>query len=293
MIIYTDTEMSWFADSLAEAALDNQIQISTTLLDEMSLDDMIEIQQSFGIYSMDTLLVGIFSPKNVAIDLINDLFPALHVPLNFSGYSLITVQEIPPQILDEFLMLDYSLVINGLNEISSTLTKNQSYQLTTQSGTNLTFTLDSDIEVFPFHPNYSTRHVLFPCTEAVATIKRDSMNGTLIVDVTVGAYREEGIIVDPFGKIKTPLKLEFSNGKISNVDDDHQYGERLTELFGSWAMDDLLAVKIGFGLGPDIVSIGDIIVDKQIKDTFNIGINNRTLEFVALNPLIKPISNNN
>ncbi len=291
-VIYTDTNRYWLAKGLSDAGKANDWKIYISLLDEVNEDDITEIQQSFALLTESTLLVGIFSENNKSINLINQIFNPLYSPYGFLGFSLITLQRFPDQNFVDFLLHDFNQTFNLYEKYASFIRENNKISITSSQGTIIDCILKSELTIFPLKVDLdiNNRHVIFPATEIIAELIPESVNGKIIIDLTIGEYFDDDELIDPFGLVGKPIKLLIEAGKITKVSENDQLSTRLNNQIKSLDNLDKSITKLGIGIGPIIRNSGFIQVDKLIGRTCNFGISDRKIEFVIAQPKIEPFS---
>ncbi|MHA2253788.1 MAG: hypothetical protein ACXAD7_25745 [Candidatus Kariarchaeaceae archaeon] len=288
VVIYTDIYRYWFAKGLADLSMMNGWKTSITLLDDLDEEDAMDIQQSFALLAESTLLAGIFSENNPAIDVINQFFPPLQSPVGFLGYSLVTIQEFPNQFFVDFLSLNYDELIDAYESYSRIIKPGFKILITNPSGTKLECTINSSLAKFPFSlgGDKESRHILFPATELIADVVSTSAQGLISVDFSIGAYIDIDELIDPFGVVTSVILLEIQDGVITKIIGDGLIADRLKSQLSEMDKTEKMITKLGIGIGARLQPTGFIYVDKLIGDSCNFGITDRKIEFVISKPSI-------
>lgn len=280
LIIYSDSDSYWLAKGLADAAKIKKWKVSVSLLDEISNEELIEISQSLPLVPHTTLFASIISNKNKFIDEINQIFPPLQAPNGFTGSSLVSLQHFPNQYFSHFLVNDYKKSQQITADLQAEISENSKISLISESGTDLSFTTASNLASYPFYIKNEKNHVLFPSTEIICQIDPLSIQGTLVVDISISEYIESGELIDPLGAIVEPIRLIFEHGEIMKIESQDYLADRLAIILAELMKDEVKITKFGIGVGPEIKPSGFVEVDKMIRNHCSFGLKENQLEFV-------------
>lgn len=276
VLVYTDQDQFWLLQGFYDVFKQNNIPISTQFLDELSNEDGYDIQTSFEAISETTLIMAIFSSSNPSLSKINSVFPPLRQFVNYSGYSIVTIQEFQRQYFTDFLDMDFTTALDKKNRYCSEFGSNHNYQLVSQD-LELQFELESKFFAFPFHTSIQ-RHVLFPATELIAEINPKTLNGKFTANGTIGPFYSGEHLQDPFGRIRTPITFTLDEGIIVDIQGKDRLVSRLNNIIE--LIENPEFTKIGMGIGPTIDLTGNIAVDKMINNTYNLSLGNRQLDIL-------------
>lgn len=254
-LIYTDAGRYWFAEGLLTVAENMGWKSQMTFLDELDEESLIEIKQSFAILPSDTLLLGMFSEYNPNLNEINLLFNPFTSPENFQGYSLLVQPSFPAQYLPDFLDMDIDHVNHRHDTINEIL--DSGLVVIDSSDYQLHIELASDAINYPFQSTLDNRHVLFPSTELLVQV--ESITGDISLNRTIGSFSENQELVDPMGRIKEPVTLEFSSLTEIESTGGGLLGRRLSKYLSRYKPSFNV---LSFGLGPYLPATGFIEVDR-------------------------------
>lgn len=271
LIVYTDKDQFWLADPLLDLGEQMGLHPKVSLIEELSEEEIIEIRQSFSLLSTQTLLVGIFSDRNPNIEGINQIFHPFNSPLGYSGYSILTQFQFPISYFYHFMNQSIGDMRDREEESKNILL--QKY-ITGESkrGSYMELVVDNFV-TYPY--NFSNnRHVLFPSGEIVAEV--ESIDGTIVVDRTIGPYFSRGELLDPFGR-SDGIELLIEDSHIVEIKGNDPLINRLEQI------DDISEIKINtisFGIYDYLRDTGLLDVDRLSSKTCTLS---NPSEFLELN----------
>lgn len=285
ILIYTDDNRYWLAESLAVAAKNLNWELHVSSFQDLEDDDIADLSQSIALLSPDTLLVSIISSNNKNIDILNEIFNPLVPPIGYSGFSLILDTEVPDQFLAEFLELDYEHVIarifkfmkSDINKLSIGSPKSEN---------SMELQLDSNFIHLPFIVNLEkkAKHIFFPSTIIAARIKKESMNGVLELNHLISPYFEDQILIEPFGKIIASklIRIRIEGGEIVEIIGNSILCDRLRTHIFDLEPHKRRIIKISIGYGHDLFQGGTGIasLDRLLNGFISFGLIEDRFEFI-------------
>jgi hypothetical protein len=270
LIVYTDKDRFWLADPLLDLGEQVGLHPKVSLIEELSEEEIIEIRQSFSLLSDKTLLVGIFSDRNPNIEGINQIFHPFNSALGYPGYSILTQFQFPNPYFYHFMSQSIGNMSDREEELRNVLIHKY---ITGESKTGSYMEMAvGNFVTYPY--NFSNnRHVLFPSGEIVAEV--ESIDGTIVVDRTIGPYVSRGELIDPFGKSEH-IEVLIEDSYIVEIKGNEALVDRLEQIDN---IKEIQIDTISFGVYDYLRDTGLIDVDRLSTKTCTLSNPSEFLEF--------------
>lgn len=286
ILIYTDENRYWLAESLAQAAKNLNWELHISSFKDLDDDDISDLIQSIALLSPDTLLVGMISPNNKNIDILSEIFNPLFPPIGYSGFSLVLNTEVPDQFLPEFLELDYHNILDRISEFMKPGLNKMAIR-SIKTGTTINMDLISKFVHLPFIADLdnNVKHIFFPSPIIAARINEESMNGILEIDHVISPYYDDQILIEPFGRINPSklINIRIESGEIIEIIGDSVLCERLRnhifELDPHERRINKISVGYGLGLYPEGTGIASL--DRLLNGFIGLGLVEDRFEFIV------------
>lgn len=152
------------------------------------------------------------------------------------------------------------------------LSRNKWVRVTADNGTDITMQLAGQ-ELLPYEARSAGGHAFLPPAEISENVVPFSANGTIVADITAGELRFGADLIDPLGRVDTPVRITVENGLVTDIAGG-DIARRLKA--GLDRLDKGLQslVELGHGLS-DLAPTGIIGVDESMNGTCHFGIGSR------------------
>lgn len=257
--IITDETHLKEAEAFSKWANGNSAMLKTTILPSNSIQNGDVIEKMVNVLTNDNVIIGAtdnsFITTNAVKEALNNGARFLSLPLSCTdGTSLLE---------NDFIRMDTKEAKKLGHSIKDKLTKANKLHITTALGTDLTFSIENR-KAHCFYGEAIRKGVAssasFECY--IAPIE-DSANGTLFLDGSFGYI----------GLVKSPIKIEFKDGKLINAISKDESADKLINYIKSFK-DEVMFKPGEFGIGLNKCSKCRgvcYIEDESAYGTFHIG----------------------
>lgn len=165
------------------------------------------------------------------------------------------------EIMEHEMTADFAAIDELSGRVAKILTEGKSVTINTKLGTDITFS----IEGRQGHKDGGliiNKGVMgnLPGGEAFIAPIENSANGTVVYDGTI----------PHIGKLETPIKVIFKNGRIDSISGDIE-AEKLKKLLSGVQGSDIIA-EFGIGTNPVAKLRGNLITDEKVLGTAHIAV---------------------
>lgn len=187
------------------------------------------------------------------------------------GAKIISMPAVEESMLKKCISVDYSKMTTLTKRLATLLTKAKTAYITSPAGTDLF------LDISNFQGNVwdgiakKGKIVNLPDGEANVGIKDG--NGILVIDGSMPPDQESkwGII----GKIKNPIKLTVSNGKVVKIEGKKE-GQILKKMLSGFDSSVYQLAELGIGTNLKAKLTGNVTEDEKILGTVHIALGDNT-----------------
>ena len=238
----------------------------------------------------DDLLIVILSFDTFIKDGANNYFSPFTTPNGIVAKYIFIRLNISKESLLQGLSTPKSLVYNKIAE-RKTLNFNN-VRIVNNSGTNIILKIDS-FDTYSYEINNECKHAFLPPSETSARVIAGTVNGKIVIDITVGQLYYYGNLLGYFGAVKTPITMIVQNGLVADIYGNDMANELKHKLF-ALPVECRELVELGQGLSK-MEPTGLIGIDESIIDTCHFGIGDSEkcglhLDVVISNPTLEKIN---
>jgi hypothetical protein len=267
--VFTDQVRRWFADCLAEAALELRCRAWVTCLagDFFSAEDLGPVKRMLALLGPDDVVVSAFSDYSMGRIPFSAVFPNFRSPEGFRGKSAAIRAHYPDDALVQHLLTPPDSV-DAVAARYLALSNAGRVRVTSGGGTDFECEIGKAI-LLPYKVGSGERHAFLPPAEVAFGITAGTARGLLIADITASDIVIGGKTVARLGLVDEPIRVEMSEGRISSIS-----GGRTAETLRDWlerlGPESRLAVELGFGLSEGVPT-GSGSADECLQGTFHVG----------------------
>ncbi len=263
LVIVTDQQQAALA---ARLAADNKPALGRFQLFNLDLVCLTSLAELPPL-GPDDLLVILLSVQGY-LHGANRLFPAFHKPKGLAAKYVMIRPDIDEESLAAGLRTPLAR-ISALETNLKTTAANQTIRLTAPGGTDLTLRT-REFTALPYRFTEEQDTAYLTAAEVYTAIEEGSVNGSIVVDLTVGELRLQGNLLQPFGLVREPLTIQVKNGSIEHFSGG-LFACLLAEEFSKLSWNCKCVVELGYGLSA-MQPTGLIGIDESILGTCHFGI---------------------
>lgn len=259
ILIITDEKQKYIADAIAQEN-EYEVQIECFTMEE----EFFSLLKSL---NKNDLLMVMISIETYMKSGINQYFSAFGKPDWVLAKYIFVRLDISKESLIQGLSTEKELVYEKIEEMNQ-LSSGGVVRVTSNSGTDISFKIN------PFttcsHEIKNDGEMAFlPPSETSAEVIRETANGKIVVDMTVGQLYHFGELIGEFGLVSHPVTIIVEDGYIADVCGDDMAKEFKEKIF-SLPIECRKIVELGQGLSK-MVPTGLIGVDESIIDSCHFG----------------------
>ena len=181
-----------------------------------------------------------------------------------AGVRIASLPGVTKEGLIRTLTGTYKEIIKLSRKLADILTIGRSVQLSTQAGTDLTFSISrmrgyADTGMIHEPGHFSN----LPAGEGCVSPVQGSAQGTLIVD---GSFPR-------VGKIETPVRMTIKNGEILRIYGGEE-AKKILVLLRPYGKEGRNIAELGIGTNPRAKFTGCTLEDEKVRGTVHIGLGN-------------------
>lgn len=272
---FTDPGRRWLAEGFVAAAREARLEAEVVELSAAVAPD--EVARRLASLGERDMVIAAFSDTTAPVGVqpspppaYRRLFPAFRPPEGFPGRSAFIRPRYPDGALLRHLQTDVHLVDQAADRAMG-LRGGVRTRVTAPGGTDLTLEPRSPIAL-PYKVAGQSRHAYLPPSEVAWGVVAGSARGKVVVDVTVGEFVVNGVVIDLLGAVDAPVAIEVADGRLTGIRGG-DIARRLAALVdrAGGGCDQL--VELGFGLSRGIVT-GAIAADECLQGSCHLGFGN-------------------